>query len=113
MRPMPGSLGWAEYIEALRLEASLGAVGTPCHPSSSPMPRPKEIFIVAHDGGCEGYALPSLAFWTEDEAHKWAASQEGCYSVARVPIYPEFPSGEWFRLKPLARSGGIDTPPPK
>lgn len=61
----------------------------------------KEIWVVAHDGGCEGHSLPYLAFEDRETAHRWVRAHGGSFSVAGVPIYPE-PEKEWFCLEPDA-----------
>lgn len=60
---------------------------------------PNAIYVVAHDGGCEGHSLPMLAFRDKETALKWCRSQPGRYSVAEVPIFPELPACEWFHLE--------------
>ena len=57
------------------------------------------LFVVAHDGGCEGHSLPMLAFTTKEEALAWCKVQTEGYSVAEVPVYPDLPLAEWFRLE--------------
>jgi hypothetical protein len=59
------------------------------------------IYVVAHDGGCEGHSLPYLAFGDRESALAWVAGQSEAWSVAEVPMYPEFPKAEWFRLEPI------------
>lgn len=61
------------------------------------------LYVVAHDGGCEGHSLPMLAFWDADDAFAWCDSQTDFYSVARVPIFPRLPTEPWFRLEKLTR----------
>lgn len=34
-------------------------------------PKPKVVFVVAHDGGCEGHSEPIKAFATEALARMW------------------------------------------
>jgi hypothetical protein len=58
------------------------------------------IYVVAHDGGCEGHSLPMLAFMDRETAMKWVAGQDGCFSVAMVPVYPELPISPWYSLEP-------------
>lgn len=57
------------------------------------------LYIVAHDGGCEGYSLPILAFTNKADAIAWKKVQTESYSITEVPIYPNFPLAEWFRLE--------------
>lgn len=57
------------------------------------------IYVVAHDGGCEGHSLPMLAFQDKETALKWCRSQTDSYSVAEVPVFPDLPEYEWFRLE--------------
>lgn len=65
------------------------------------------IWVIAHDGGCEGWSLPVQAF--NNEADAWsvlatinAASSE-TMRVAKVALWPTPPLGEWFRLEPSAK----------
>ena len=60
----------------------------------------KEIYVVAHDGGCEGHSLPVLAFEDKETALRWIKVQNETYSVAAVPIYPEIPRGVWYQIQP-------------
>jgi len=63
--------------------------------------KPASLFVVAHDGGCEGYSLPLLAFTDKASALKWCKSQDGSYSVAEVPVFPELPAAPWYRVEPV------------
>jgi hypothetical protein len=56
------------------------------------------IYVVAHDGGCEGHSLPFLAFNDRETALKWVQGQAECFSVAEVPVYPELPATTWFNV---------------
>lgn len=62
------------------------------------MMRPTAIFVACRLADC-GFCVPSLAFETKDQALKWASVQDGTYSVAEVPIYPELPLAPWYHLK--------------
>jgi len=64
----------------------------------------KSIFVVSHDGGCEGHSLGYIAFETSEKAFQWMAGQTEMFDVIEVPIFPELPSKEWFRLEPLLTS---------
>lgn len=57
------------------------------------------IYVVAHDGGCEGYSLPVLAFDDREAAVRWVKAQAESYSIAAVPVYPEIPLKPWFQLE--------------
>lgn len=57
------------------------------------------IYVVAHDGGCEGYSGPMQAFKTESEA-KAAAALGDMLCVFAVPEWPEA-AKSWFRIEPL------------
>lgn len=57
------------------------------------------IYVIAHDGGCEGYSGPIAAFKTEKEARA-AAALGDTISVFAVPEWPE-PLQAWFEIKPL------------
>mgnify|MGYP006374306381 CR=1 FL=1 len=59
------------------------------------------IYVVAHDGGCEGLAPPSLAFAFKADAIKWCEAAAESFVVCEVPIYPEFPVSDWLGLKPV------------
>jgi len=60
---------------------------------------PHNIYVVAHDGGCEGHSLPLLAFTNKDIALAWCRSQTDLYSVAEVPMFPAIPKEPWFRVE--------------
>lgn len=57
------------------------------------------IYVIAHDGGYEGYSGPIQAFKTEIEARA-AATLGDNLRVFAVPEWPE-PTKEWFRVEPL------------
>lgn len=57
------------------------------------------IYVIAHDGGCEGYSGPLHAFKTKKEAIA-AASLGDNLVVFEVPEWPE-PAGPWYNVKPV------------
>lgn len=57
------------------------------------------IYVIAHDGGCEGYSGPMQAFETKEEAIAAVAFGDGLV-VFSVPVWPE-PSGPWYQIKPI------------
>lgn len=57
------------------------------------------IYVIAHDGGCEGYSGPVQAFKTEIEARAAASIGDGLVVFA-VPEWPE-PSEPWFQIRPI------------
>ena len=57
------------------------------------------IYVIAHDGGCEGYSGPLQAFRTEKEAAAAAALGESL-RVFAVPEWPE-PAEPWYQVKPM------------
>lgn len=59
------------------------------------------LYVIAHDGGCEGHGLPMLAFKSRQKALEWIACQSESYSVALVPIFPDLPVGPWHALRAL------------
>lgn len=61
---------------------------------------PDVMYVVAHDGGCEGHSLPMLAFKNRKTALAWVAAQTEAFDVTEVPVYPAVPKGPWFRLEP-------------
>lgn len=63
------------------------------------------IYVIAHDGGCEGYGGPIQAFKTKQEAVA-AASLGESLKVFEVPEWPE-PAGPSFYLRIL--SGHLDS----
>jgi hypothetical protein len=60
---------------------------------------PKAVWVVAHNGGCEGHSLPLLAFANEADAVAWCRGQTEAFSVARVPVYPQLPVAPWFEIE--------------
>jgi hypothetical protein len=64
---------------------------------------PAILYVAAHDGGCEGHSLPLLAFTNRETAMAWAAAQSESYDITEVPIYPDVPKTQWFRLEPERR----------
>lgn len=57
------------------------------------------IYVVAHDGGYEGYSGPVLAFKTKEEAAAAVAIGDAL-KVFAVPEWPE-PAVPWFMVKPI------------
>lgn len=57
------------------------------------------IYVIAHDGGCEGYSGPMQAFKTREEAIA-AASLGESLKVFAVPEWPE-PAGPYYNVKPI------------
>lgn len=57
------------------------------------------IYVIAHDGGCEGYSGPLQAFKTKQEATAAAALGDGL-RVFEVPEWPEL-AGPWYAVKPI------------
>lgn len=57
------------------------------------------LFVVAHDGGCEGHSLPLLAFRDKKTALKWCACQTELFSIAEVPVFPDLPSEPWWGIE--------------
>lgn len=57
------------------------------------------IYVIAHDGGCEGYSGPIQAFRSEAEARAAIALGDSL-KVFAVPEWPE-PAIEWYRIEPL------------
>ena len=64
-------------------------------------PTDTTIFVVAHDGGCEGHSLPVLAFPNKTDAVLWCLGQSEAYDIAEVPIFPNLPSKPWFNVEPV------------
>jgi hypothetical protein len=59
------------------------------------------IFVVAHNGGCESYSLPVLAFANKADAIRWCSGQDELFDIAEVPIFPNLPSKPWYKLRPV------------
>lgn len=57
------------------------------------------IYVIAHDGGYEGYSGPIQAFDTVEEAKAAAALGESL-CVFAVPEWPE-QAQAWFLIEPL------------
>ncbi len=57
------------------------------------------IYVVAHDGGCEGYSGPVQAFKTQGEADAAVAIGDGLVVFA-VPEWPEV-AVPWYMVKPV------------
>ena len=61
-----------------------------------------KIFVVAHNGYCEGHSLPYLAFDDRETALAWAKSQHEAFSVAEVPLYPAIPTAPWYNTESVS-----------
>jgi hypothetical protein len=61
-----------------------------------------DIYVIAHDGGYEGYSGPMQASASREEAFRLAhlMSAGGSFRVFKVPVWPEAQRVEWFRVKP-------------
>jgi len=59
------------------------------------------IYVIARDGGCEGYSGPIQAFKTKEEAIAAVALGGGCLEVFAVPEWPE-PSEPWYQIRPIS-----------
>lgn len=57
------------------------------------------IYVIAHDGGVEGYSGPVQAFKTKPEALA-AASLGDTMKVFEVPEWPE-QAPKWFNVAPI------------
>ena len=75
--------------------------------------RADRIFVIAHDGGSEGYSPPVQAFLHEDEAFAAAALSGETYSVFSVPIWPVRAEKPWHAIQPLPIGGSAHSPKPK
>lgn len=51
------------------------------------MSAPKTVYVVAHDGGCEGYSEPLAAFETPELAEIFLAGARAGYSSS-VKVFP-------------------------
>ncbi len=56
-----------------------------------------KLYVVAKDNGYEGHAVPYLAFQDIETAAKWVRTQDGAWSIAEVPTFPELPDRPWFQ----------------
>lgn len=57
------------------------------------------IYVIAHNGGYEGYSGPVQAFKTKQEARAAAALGDSL-EVFEVPEWPE-PAPSWFMVGPI------------
>lgn len=57
------------------------------------------IYVVARNYGHGEYGLPYIAFNDKATALRWVACQFESFSVAEVPVFPEFPLKDWARLE--------------
>lgn len=66
---------------------------------------PEFVYVIARDGGCEGFSAPVQATRSKEEAFRLAAlmSQTERFSVFEVPLWPQAQATEWFNVKPLER----------
>lgn len=63
----------------------------------------REVFVIVHDGGYEGYSGPIQAFETLEEAkagHR-LMSQVESYHIFRVPIWPITNAESYVFLRPV------------
>ncbi len=58
------------------------------------------MYVIAHNGGCEGYSPPIQAFQNLNEAKAALSLMGGCFELFEVPVWPE-PAMEWFRIEPM------------
>lgn len=58
------------------------------------------IYVIAHNGGCEGHSPPVQAFNNLEDAKAALAIVGYCFEIFSVPIWPE-PAEEWFRIEPV------------
>lgn len=58
------------------------------------------IYVIARDGGYEGYSAPIQAFSTKEEALAAAALGESL-DVFAVPVWPEPTVSKWFDIEPI------------
>ena len=65
----------------------------------------KMFFVLARDGGSEGYSPPVWAFADHADAITALvmaqAMAEGTWRLFEVPLYPSMPRTPWYQLKPL------------
>lgn len=62
------------------------------------------VFILAKDGGCEGFSPPIQAFTHEHEARAALATLGLVgygWKLFCVPVWPEPVEGQWFNIKPI------------
>jgi hypothetical protein len=63
------------------------------------------IYVIAHDGGCEGYSAPIIACQTEAEARALMATMDAgggsCLVVFATPVWPEPATTAWHNVEPL------------
>lgn len=62
------------------------------------------IYVIAHDGGYEGYSPPIQAFHNLEEAKAALAlmnSGSASFDLFEVPVWPERATAEWFRIEPM------------
>lgn len=58
------------------------------------------IYVVAHDGGCEGHSPPIQAFHNLNEAKAALSLMGPVFELFEVPVWPA-PAQEWFRIEPM------------
>lgn len=78
---------------------SMADTPEPRYPGAPHLGTIKVMYVVAHDGGYEGYSLPYLAFSDLDQAIQWVKAQTEAFDIAEVPIYPELPTDQWWAVK--------------
>jgi hypothetical protein len=63
----------------------------------------REIYVIVHDGGCEGMSGPIQGCATLDEAVALATLMKAAerYAIFAVPIWPNAQPEPWFNLKPV------------
>ncbi len=57
------------------------------------------IYVIAYDGGCEGFSGPIQAF-NDLESAKAAAALGDSYKVFAVPVWPSKASS-WYSIQPI------------
>ena len=63
------------------------------------------VWVIAHDGGCEGFSGPIQAFVDKDTATKGLRIMEagGAIGVVlfEVPVWPNVQTADWWNIQPL------------
>lgn len=60
----------------------------------------RRIYVIAYNGGVEGWSGPIQAFVERENATAAVALLGGSFRVFDVPVWPE-PACEWFNVNPL------------
>lgn len=68
---------------------------------SAGQPSLRAIYVIANDGGVEGYSGPVVASESEDEAIRLAGLMAGMMVVFRIPVWPATDGVQWFQRKPI------------